>query len=66
MSDDQCSICDSIIELIPKAGSGTVTHWVCKTCVEIRGIDVELEYLENITNFGHWHRPLLKEKWERI
>ena len=66
MSNEECSICGSIIELIPKAGSGTVSHWVCKTCVEKRGLEVLPEYLENIAQFGHWHRPLLQEKWERI
>ena len=55
---DLCSCCDSSIKVMPKAGSGTVTHWVCKKCVISRGLDVLPEYLENIKNFGHWHRSL--------
>jgi hypothetical protein len=54
----ECSICQSKTEVMPKAGSGVETHWICKKCVLERGIEVLPEYLENIEEFGHWHRPL--------
>ena len=55
---EKCSCCGNEKEIMPKAGSGTVSHWICKKCVIERGIDVLSEYLENIEEFGHWHRPL--------
>lgn len=53
-----CSCCGSEEKVMPKAGSGTVTHWICLKCVNQRNIEVLPEYLENIKEFGHWHRPL--------
>ena len=55
---ESCSCCGSDKFTMPKAGSGTVTHWVCLQCVTDRNLDVLPEYLENIKEFGHWHRPL--------
>jgi len=40
-----CSICSSTINLIPKAGSGVVIHWVCYDCVKSRNLEVEQEYI---------------------
>jgi len=51
-----CSICEGKTHLIPKAGSGTVIHWVCLECVNHRELDVLPEYIENIRRYGHWHR----------
>ena len=48
---EKCSCCGSTKEVMPKAGSGTVTHWICKECVISREIEVLPEYLENIQNF---------------
>jgi|APSaa5957512535_1039671.scaffolds.fasta_scaffold01088_10 hypothetical protein len=61
---ESCSCCGSDKEVMPKAGSGVNTHWICKKCVMDRGIDVLPEYLENIKDFGTWHRPLntMKQK----
>jgi len=59
--DEKCSICESKIETMPKAGSGVESHWICKKCVLQNNIDVLPEYLENITEFGHWHRPLVTD-----
>lgn len=41
-----CSICQSKKDLIPKAGSGTVIHWVCLECVLFRNLEVEQEYID--------------------
>lgn len=54
----ECSMCQSTINVMPKAGSGVKSHWICKKCVISHNIDVLPEYLENIEEFGHWHRPL--------
>lgn len=58
MNQESCSCCQSTKHVMPKAGSGSVIHWVCKECVEKRELEVLPEYLENIEEFGHWHRPL--------
>jgi hypothetical protein len=55
---EKCSFCQSTINVMPKTGSGVESNWVCLTCVNENNIDVLPEYLENIQNFGHWHRPL--------
>ena len=55
---DQCSICGSKDKVMPKAGSGVETHLICLKCVTQNDIEVLPEYLENIKEFGHWHRPL--------
>ncbi len=57
-TQELCSCCGSDKFVMPKAGSGTVTHWICLKCVTDRKLDVLEEYLENIAEFGHWHRPL--------
>jgi len=56
--EEICSICQSTIHVMPKAGSGVESHWVCKNCVIENNLEVLPEYLENIEEFGHWHRPL--------
>ena len=56
--EEECSICGNKEQVMPKAGSGVESDWICKKCVEQNGIDVLPEYLENIAEFGHWHRPL--------
>lgn len=58
---DKCSICESKFQIMPKAGSGVVSHWVCLKCVKSRELDVLPEYLENIQNIGHWHGSLSME-----
>ena len=55
---EKCSICQSSTLVMPKAGAGTVTHWICLKCVLEKDNEVLPEYLENIKEFGHWHRPL--------
>lgn len=56
--DEKCSMCQSISLIMPKAGSGVESHWLCLKCVNENNIDVLPEYIENIEEFGHWHRPL--------
>lgn len=56
--DEKCSICQSTTLIIPKAGSGVESHWICLKCVNKLDIEVLPEYIENIEEFGHWHRPL--------
>ena len=60
-ASEKCSMCPSTILVMPKAGAGTVSHWICLRCVKENNIDVLPEYIENIEEFGHWHRPLGKE-----
>ena len=55
---EKCSICPSTINVMPKAGSGVESHWVCKNCVIENNIEVLPEYLQNIEDFGYWYRPL--------
>jgi hypothetical protein len=55
---EKCSMCQSPTLIIPKAGSGVESHWVCLKCVNEYNIEVLPEYIENIEEFGHWHRPL--------
>ena len=56
--DEKCSVCQSGALIMPKAGSGVESHWVCLKCVNKFDIEVLPEYIENIEEFGHWHRPL--------
>ncbi len=56
--DEKCSMCQSIALIMPKAGSGVESHWLCLKCVNENNIEVLPEYIENIEEFGHWHRPL--------
>ena len=56
--EEKCSICQSIALIMPKAGSGVESHWICLKCVKKYTIEVLPEYIENIEEFGHWHRPL--------
>lgn len=56
--DEKCSICNSHTLIMPKAGSGVESHWICLKCVNQNNIEVLPEYIENIEEFGHWHRPL--------
>ncbi len=56
--DEKCSICQSVALIMPKAGSGVESHWVCLKCVNQNDIEVLPEYIENLEEFGHWHRPL--------
>ena len=53
---EPCSICHNKQHTMPKAGSGTVVHWVCKNCVDKRNLEVLPEYLENIKKYNHWYR----------
>ena len=53
-----CSCCGSSVKIVPKAGSGVTSHWICLKCVDERGIDILPEYRENITEFGHWYRGI--------
>ena len=59
--DEKCSICQSTTLIMPKAGSGVESHWICLKCVNGNNIEVLPEYIENIEEFGHWHRPLSGE-----
>jgi len=59
--DEKCSMCQSTINVMPKAGSGVESHWICLKCVNENNIEVLPEYLQNINDFGHWHRPLQGE-----
>jgi len=59
--DEKCSICSSTALVMPKAGSGVESHWICLKCVNQNNIEVLPEYIENIEEFGHWHRPLSGE-----
>jgi len=58
---DQCSICGSKFQIMPKAGSGVESHFVCLKCVKQNNLEVLPEYLENIENIGHWHNALSLE-----
>lgn len=56
MNKEICSCCGSTTHVVPKAGSGVVTHMICLKCVDSRGIEILPEYRDNIKEFGHWWR----------
>lgn len=56
MESEQCSMCGSTNQVVPKAGSGVVSHRICLKCVDARGIEILPEYRDNVKEFGHWWR----------